>query len=328
WTLARKPKCYLFYPVTFLLLITLALTFFGYYLLLLRNQRFRANGVIKELNDLQVVKLSRMVYPPPDLISLFRENVLLILWLAPFVWEGTSNTHILNEQFWLQNATIGLTMFAVKKVCGLSEAAPRDRRGHVMVEHRVNCCVFADQPDVIPQVLLPEGRWMIIFEVWDYAGWQDSSMLHLEVINNFSEQHFLQEEDYLLCADGNLKFNDHVGVEILLVHHLACWLLQAQSQVYISEDEGDFYYTGFWGGGWCQVYRLTKACHQVTMVDQANDIEAVWHEESHLSKYLLYHKPTKSLSPEYVWNNQLLGWSTMMKRMRNVDPENHQAICN
>ena len=58
-----------------------------------------------------------------------------------------------------------------------------------------------------------------------------------------------------------------------------------------------------------EVYRLTKTCHQVMMVDQANHIEAVWHDESHLNKYLLYHKPSKVLSPEYMWSKWLWDYS-------------------
>ena len=43
---------------------------------------------------------------------------------------------------------------------------------------------------------------------------------------------------------------------------------------------------------------MTSACHQAMAIDQANGIEAVGHDESHLNRYLLDHKPTKVLSPE------------------------------
>ena len=45
-----------------------------------------------------------------------RSDVLVLTpWLAPVVWEGTFNTDVLNEQFRLWNATIGLTVFAIRK---------------------------------------------------------------------------------------------------------------------------------------------------------------------------------------------------------------------
>lgn len=42
------------------------------------------------------------------------------------------------------------------------------------------------------------------------------------------------------------------------------------------------------------------------MLDQAAHIQVMRHDESYLNKYLLYNKPTKVLSPEYMWNKELL----------------------
>lgn len=42
------------------------------------------------------------------------------------------------------------------------------------------------------------------------------------------------------------------------------------------------------------------------MIDQANHIEARCPDESYLNKYLLHLKPTKVLSPAYMWDKQLL----------------------
>lgn len=53
---------------------------------------------------------------PTSLSMCSRKDVLVVTpWLAPIVWEGTFNIDILNEQFRLQNTTIGLTVFAIKK---------------------------------------------------------------------------------------------------------------------------------------------------------------------------------------------------------------------
>lgn len=50
---------------------------------------------------------------------------------------------------------------------------------------------------------------------------------------------------------------------------------QPQSQAHIPEDEGDFYYTGaLFGGSVPEVYKLTKACHEMMVIDQANLIKA------------------------------------------------------
>lgn len=70
-----------------------------------------------------------MVYSPPDVLVPPTKDVLLMTpWLAPIIWNGTFNIDILNEQFRLQNITIGLTVFVVKKIHFPPEALPGDGR--------------------------------------------------------------------------------------------------------------------------------------------------------------------------------------------------------
>lgn len=52
-----------------------------------------------------------------------RTDVLILTpWPAPMVWKGTFNIDILNVQFRLQSAAVGLTVFANREYLG-------DRRG-------------------------------------------------------------------------------------------------------------------------------------------------------------------------------------------------------
>jgi len=68
--------------------------------------------------------------------------------------------------------------------------------------------------------------------------------------------------------------------------------------------EGDYYYTAAaFGGSLADVHLLTKTCWEQLNIDIANSIEAIWHDESHLNKYFLYTKPSKLLSPEYLWRD-------------------------
>uniref|UniRef100_A0A2K5QWW4 N-acetyllactosaminide alpha-1,3-galactosyltransferase n=1 Tax=Cebus imitator TaxID=2715852 RepID=A0A2K5QWW4_CEBIM len=266
----------------------------------------------------------------PSVLAGVRKDVLVVTpWLAPIVWEGTFNTDILNEQFRLRNTTIGLTVFAIKKYVAFVKLFLETAEKHFMVGHRVHYYVFTDQAAAVPHVALGAGRQLSVLEVRAYERWQDVSMRRMEMISDFCERRFLREVDYLVCADVDMKFSDHVGVEILsplfgTLHpgfygssrEAFTYERRPQSQAYIPKDEGDFYYLGgFFGGSVQEVQRLTRACHQAMMIDQANGIEAVWHDESHLNKYLLRHKPTKVLSPEYLWDQQLLGWPPILKKL-------------
>ncbi|XP_073908996.1 histo-blood group ABO system transferase isoform X4 [Castor canadensis] len=331
-TLARKLKCSLLHRGTLPLAI-LILVFFCY--------RFMSPSS-QTLEDLGAEP--RMVYLQPKVLSPIRKDVLVVTpWLAPIVWEGTFNIDILNEQFRLQNTTIGLTVFAIKKYVVFLKLFLETAEQHFMVGHQVTYYVFTDRPADVPQVPLGAGRRLVVLTVHSHTRWQDVSMHRMDTISRFSEQRFLREVDYLVCADVDMKFRDHVGVEILasLFGTLHPGFFQnsredftyerrPQSQAYIAWGEGDFYYMGaFFGGSVAEVLRLTKACHEAMVADKANGIEAVWHDESHLNKYLLYHKPTKVLSPEYLWDQQLLGWPAVMKKLRFVAvPKNHEAIRN
>uniref|UniRef100_F7BTW1 ABO, alpha 1-3-N-acetylgalactosaminyltransferase and alpha 1-3-galactosyltransferase n=1 Tax=Ornithorhynchus anatinus TaxID=9258 RepID=F7BTW1_ORNAN len=273
-----------------------------------------------------------------------RTDVLVITpWLAAVVWEGTFNTDILNEQFRQRNITVGLTVFAIKKYVIFLKLFLETAEKHFMVGHKVNNYVYTDRPADVPAVPLREGGKTVVLEVQNYARWQDVSMHRMEMISYFAQQRFHREVEYLVCADVDMKFSDHVGVEILSplfgTLHPGSYGAERRSftferwplsQAYIPPDEGDFYYMGaFFGGTVSEVYKLTKECHQAMMMDKSSRIEAVWHDESHLNNYLLYHKPTKVLSPEYMWDEQLLGRPAILQKLRYVAvPKNHAEIRN
>ncbi|XP_041580940.1 histo-blood group ABO system transferase isoform X3 [Vulpes lagopus] len=273
----------------------------------------------------------RMLYPNVQLLNPMRADVLVLTpWFAPIVWEGVFDSAILDAQF--RNTTIGLTVFAIKKYVVFLELFLQTAEKHFMVGHRVIYYVFTDRPADVPRVPLAEGRQVVVLEVRNYARWQEVSMHRMEMISNFSQQRFLHEVDYLVCMDVDMKFCDHMGVEILsplfgtlhpgfygAAREAFTYERRLQSQAYIPRDEGDFYYAGgFFGGSVVKVLQLTTACHQAMVVDQANRLEAMWHDESHLNRYLLDHKPTKVLSPEYLWDRQKLGWPPVMKKLRFV----------
>ncbi|XP_054583204.1 histo-blood group ABO system transferase-like isoform X1 [Eptesicus fuscus] len=343
-----KSKCCSLRPLTFFLVAFLLV--FGMGVLSPRIPMLRTRpeeeGIEADRKPpgMQVVKLPRMLYPQPAVLTPSRKDVLVLTpWLAPIVWEGTFNIDILNEQFRLQNVTVGLTVFAIKKYVVFLKLFLETAEQHFMVGHRVNYYVFTDRPADVPRVALGEGRRLVLLQVPGAARWQDVSMRRMQMISDFCERRFLREVDFLMCVDVDMRFRDHVGVEILsplfgtlhpgfygATRQAFTYERRPQSQAYIPPDQGDFYYLGgFFGGSVSEVHRLTAACHQAMMADRANGIEAVWHDESHLNRYLLDHKPTKVLSPEYLWDEQLLGWPAVMRKLRFVAvPKNHQQIRN
>ncbi|XP_053137592.1 histo-blood group ABO system transferase isoform X3 [Hemicordylus capensis] len=307
--------------------------------LLLSANRNKTNP----LDDLEEIELPRMIYTKPQVFQLPRSDVLTMTpWFAPIVWEGTYNLEILNEQFRQRNVTVGLTVFAIKKYVVFLRKFIETAEIYFMVGHRVNYYVFTDRPQDVPNITLKEGRQIVSLQVQNYPRWQEISMRRMEMINHFSQERFIYEVDYLVCVDVDMRFSDQVGVEILselfgTLHpgfyaaprNRFTYERRAVSQAYIPYDEGDFYYAGgFFGGTVPEVYKLTKKCHKAIMADKEKKLEAIWQEESHLNKYFVYHKPTKILSPEYLWDNNIGSPAFLKKKRFLAVPKNHAAIRN
>ncbi|XP_044124432.1 histo-blood group ABO system transferase-like [Bufo gargarizans] len=295
------------------------------------------------LDLLQDFSLERMLYEKPNALKPLRTDVLMMTpWFAPIVWDGSYNIDILNAQFHKRNVRVGLTVFAIKKYTVFLKNFLETAEKFFMVGHMVNYYVFTDRVKDMPNITLPEGRQLVILEVPSYKRWQEVSMRRMEMIRDYSRKRFINEVDYLVCVDVDMKYSDEVGVESLsdvfgTLHpgfygaaraHFT-YERRKESTAYIPSDEGDFYYAGgYFGGKVEEVYKLTNFCHNEMMVDKANRIEAVWHDESYLNKYFLYHKPTKILSPEYLWADGF-GVPEFLKRRRFIAlPKNHNAIRN
>ncbi|MBZ3885296.1 Histo-blood group ABO system transferase [Sciurus carolinensis] len=276
---------------------------------------------VGQMNHMQVVTVSRIVNYELNMLTPFKYDILVETpWMVPIVWEGTFNSELLHEHFQLQNVTIGLAVFAIKELLIFLKLFLETAEEYFMEGYRMKYYIFTDKPESVPLIQLKRGRQMVILEIQSHAHWQNLSMYRMERISTFSRLRFIREVDYLVCADVDIKFWNHVSVEILssLFGTLHPGFIGRrrdsydyerlpQSQAHIPVNEGDFYYTGaFFGGSVLEVYKLTKFCHQAMMVDQAHNIKSMWHDESYLNKYLLYHKPTKVLSPEYMWDKNLL----------------------
>ncbi|KAJ1173177.1 hypothetical protein NDU88_005018 [Pleurodeles waltl] len=270
-----------------------------------------------------------------------RSLPLLTPWLAPVVWEGTFDPRLLNTQF-KSDLRIGLTIFAVRKYVMFLQMFLHSAEKFFMVGRKVHYYIFTDQPDKVPYMSLAPGRFVHILQISAHSPWQEISMRRMETLSNMAKQRFYNEVEYLVCMDVDMVFGDSVGVEILgelvaTLHpgffrlHRARFPYEQRpkSRAYVSPSEGDFYYMGaFFAGTVVQIYRLTDTCHRAIMEDKSQGIEAVWHEESHLNRYLIQHKPTKVLSPEYVWDMNLPHGDLLEKKRFVAVPKNHDWIRN
>ena len=75
------------------------------------------------------------------------------------------------------------------------------------------------------------------------------------------------------------------------------------STAYIPNGVGRYYVQGAFNGGRTQDYlKMSKTLVENIKKDKENGVMAIWHDESHLNKYILDEEPLY-LTPNYVWAN-------------------------
>ncbi|XP_072887863.1 alpha-1,3-galactosyltransferase 2-like isoform X1 [Hemitrygon akajei] len=244
-------------------------------------------------------------------------------WNAPIIWEGTFNPTDFDEMHKKKNTVIGLSVFAVGNYLDLYlEHFLMTADEHFMPGFSVIFYVFVDDLTKLEQIVSKlSGRGKVRgLKVERHKRWQDNSMFRMKQIYELIDNHAKEEANYIFCFDVDQYFKGRFGTEALSesVALLHAWFYRKPKFLYTYESnphsaayiesKGDFYYhAAVFGGTWQSVRNLTEACYLGIMQDKERNMEALWHDESHLNKYFWLHKPTKILSPEYCWDPKI-GW--------------------
>ncbi|XP_028838685.1 globoside alpha-1,3-N-acetylgalactosaminyltransferase 1-like [Denticeps clupeoides] len=259
----------------------------------------------------------RVQYKQPSVLHGRSDVASVTPWLAPIVWKDTYDPVVFDHIYKNRNLTIATTVFAVGKYILFMHDFLETAEKYFMVGFNVHYYIFTDNPKAVPEVKFSPGRVKTIIEVPGSKRWQEISSRRMEMIQKTIEEHIKDEADYIFCLDVDTKFYDYWGPESLgtLVACLHPGYYEQQresfpyerrsaSTAYIPNNEGDYYYGGAVIGGLVgEVHKVAKTCRENLELDASKSIEAAWQEESHLNRYFLYNKPTKVLSPEYLWQD-------------------------
>ncbi|XP_017704824.1 PREDICTED: globoside alpha-1,3-N-acetylgalactosaminyltransferase 1 isoform X4 [Rhinopithecus bieti] len=184
--------------------------------------------------------------------------------------------------------------------------------------YQVHYYIFTDNPAAVPGVPLGPRRLLSTIPIQGHSNWEETSMCRMETISQHIAKRAHREVDYLFCLDVDMVFRNPWGPETLgdLVaaihpsyyatpHQQFPYKRRRVSTAFVADSEGDFYYGGkVFGGQVARVYEFTRGCHMAILADKANGIMAAWREESHLNRRFISNKPSKVLSPEYLWDDR------------------------
>uniref|UniRef100_A0A3B4BL33 Alpha 1,3-galactosyltransferase 2 n=1 Tax=Periophthalmus magnuspinnatus TaxID=409849 RepID=A0A3B4BL33_9GOBI len=239
-------------------------------------------------------------------------------WKAPIIWEGMFEEYLYDEAHKRKRSSVAVTVFAVGKYLeAYLETFLNSSEQHFMLGLPVTYYVFTDKPEKVPHILLGPKRSLKILKVDRHSRWQDISMMRMKSISDIIETEIRHNFTYVFCFDVDQTFAGRFGSEALgdsvaLLHayyyrlpkHMYTYDRNPLSKAYM--DTGDFYYhAAVFGGTWKTVKTITDACYESIMADKENNVEALWHDESHLNKYFWMNKPSRLLSPEYCWDESI-----------------------
>ena len=144
-------------------------------------------------------------------------------------------------------------------------------------------------------------------------GWPNNTLMRFHVFlkNKIS----LQRMDFLFFCNANLLFVDSVGDEILpfeegliALQHPGylnkprkkfAYEKNSMSCAHIPINKGKHYVMGCFNGGTTETFlKMSEELSKNIDEDNKNGITAIWHDESHLNKYIV-DKNIKILNPSY-----------------------------
>ncbi|XP_072308727.1 N-acetyllactosaminide alpha-1,3-galactosyltransferase-like [Eucyclogobius newberryi] len=240
------------------------------------------------------------------------------IWNAPIIWDGMFDAALYDEAHKRKNSSVALTVFAVGKYLdAYLETFLHSSEQHFMLGLPVTYYIFTDTPKKVPVISLGPNRSLKVMEVASHSRWQDISMTRMKSISNIIETEIRHKFSHVFCFDVDQEFTGRFGSEALgeSVALLHAYYYRLPKSMYTYDrnpnskaymETGDFYYhAAVFGGRWKRVKAIADACYQGIVEDKKNNVEALWHDESHLNKYFWRNKPTRLLSPEYCWDDSI-----------------------
>jgi len=219
---------------------------------------------------------------------------------------------------------VGLLIVATGKYIQFVEPLITSAEKYFCQDHDVTYFIFTDGK--------PPQSEKIIHIYQKRLGWPYDTMMRFKMY--YEQKELLSTQDYLFACDADMLFVDTVGSEIFgdlvgtqhpgFVNKRGSYETRPESTAYVRKNEGIHYFAGgFYGGNQEHFFALLKSVIKNIETDQKNNIIAVWHDESHLNRYFIDHKPTTILTPSYCYPES---WKLPYQKKLLALDKNHNAM--
>ena len=142
-------------------------------------------------------------------------------------------------------------------------------------------------------------------------GWPAATIQRYHVIGEEADR-LGEEVTHIFHIDADMRFVAPVGSEILApltatahpgyVGLRGTYEERQESAAYVGPGEGGIYCCGgFVGGERAEFLRLAESIRAGVDADARRHLTAVWHDESHLNRYLIDRPPDVMLPPSYCY---------------------------
>ncbi|XP_011612498.1 globoside alpha-1,3-N-acetylgalactosaminyltransferase 1-like isoform X2 [Takifugu rubripes] len=194
-------------------------------------------------------------------------------WGAPLVWGDSSKSARRRAKLAEREIRTGLVALVVGTYAKFVRRFLLSAETYFLPDQMVTYYILTDNPRTLdPPVKLGPGRKLTVIYITELPGWSRLTYRRMSLLVDTIRSPISKEVQYVFCADVDQEFVAPVGAEIL----------------------GDLVATLH-----PELYGMPR--NTFPYQDQANGVMARGLEESYLNRYLINHRPTRVLSPEYSW---------------------------
>lgn len=200
---------------------------------------------------------------------------------------------------------IGLLIIATNKYVDFLQQLIESADLFFLKNHTITYYIFTDK-----NINFIKSRHNIVCIPTQHYKWPWMTLGRYKLFTKKAD--IFKNTDYLFYCDVDMKFVDTVDTEILservATQHPSHYNKRGtpetnpKSLAYVAENETMQYFAGGFNGGLTLNFlEMSKTISKNIDTDYSNGIVAIWHDESHLNRFLINNPPTKILSPSYCY---------------------------